>query len=51
MATNSLAQIQHVVVVMLESRSFDNSVDWLYDPANPPPFNRAENRPRHRLHA
>ena len=26
---------------MLENRSFDNVAGWLYDPANPPPFDRA----------
>jgi phospholipase C len=40
MANNPLAQIQHIVVVMLENRSFDNALGWLYDPANPAPFNR-----------
>lgn len=33
-------QIQHIVVLMLENRSFDNVLGWLYDPANPAPFNR-----------
>jgi len=40
MAANSLAQIHHIVVLMLENRSFDNALGWLYDPANPAPFNR-----------
>ncbi len=40
MADNSLEQIQHIVVLMLENRSFDNALGWLYDPANPAPFNR-----------
>jgi len=40
MAANSLGQIQHIVVLMLENRSFDNMLGWLYDPANPAPFNR-----------
>ena len=40
MAANSLGQIQHIVVLMLENRSFDNALGWLYDPANPSPFNR-----------
>jgi phospholipase C len=37
--SNPLSKIQHVVVVMLENRSFDNLLGWLYDPANPAPFN------------
>ena len=36
---NSLAKIEHVVVLMLENRSFDNLLGWLYDPQNEPPFN------------
>jgi phospholipase C len=35
----NLNQIEHVVVLMLENRSFDNVFGWLYDPANPAPFN------------
>lgn len=30
-------KIDHVVVVMLENRSFDNLLGWLYDPENPDP--------------
>ena len=40
MGDNQLAQIEHVVVVMLENRSFDNLLGWLYDPSNPVPFNQ-----------
>lgn len=40
MANNQLNQIEHVVVLMLENRSFDNLLGWLYDPANPAPFNQ-----------
>src|ERR1051325_3959034 len=36
---NPLQKINHVVVVMLENRSFDNLLGWLYDPANTAPFN------------
>jgi phospholipase C len=36
----NLKQIEHIVVLMLENRSFDNVLGWLYDPANPAPFNR-----------
>jgi phospholipase C len=35
----NLSRIEHVVVLMLENRSFDNVFGWLYDPANPSPFN------------
>jgi phospholipase C len=36
---NPLSKIEHVVVLMLENRSFDNLLGWLYDPANDAPFN------------
>jgi phospholipase C len=36
----TLNQIEHVVALMLENRSFDNVLGWLYDPGNPSPFNR-----------
>ena len=36
----ALKDIEHVVVVMMENRSFDNLLGWLYDnQTNPPPFN------------
>ncbi len=36
----NLAKIRHVVVVMLENRSFDNMLGWLYaDQGNVPPLN------------
>ena len=39
MASN-LAKIQHIVIVMLENRSFDNMLGFLYaDQGNLPPFN------------
>jgi phospholipase C len=41
MATNPLKRIEHVVVLMLENRSFDNLLGWLYDPGNPAPFPKA----------
>lgn len=41
MADNQLGRIEHIVVLMLENRSFDNLLGWLYDPANPAPFNQA----------
>ncbi len=37
---DNLAKIQHLVVVMLENRSFDSMLGWLYaDQANVPPLN------------
>lgn len=36
---NPLEKINHVVVLMMENRSFDNLLGWLYDPANAAPFN------------
>jgi phospholipase C len=40
MPDSQLGRIEHVVVLMLENRSFDNLLGWLYDPANPAPFNQ-----------
>ena len=34
-----IENIECVVVVMFENRSFDNLLGWLYDAANPPKFN------------
>ncbi|HKR62559.1 MAG TPA: alkaline phosphatase family protein [Thermoanaerobaculia bacterium] len=31
--------IKHIVVLMMENRSFDNVLGFLYDPRNAPPFN------------
>jgi len=35
-----LSKINHIVVLMLENRSFDNMAGWLYDPGNPPPYDK-----------
>ena len=35
-----LSGIEHIVVLMLENRSFDNILGWLYDDKNAPPFNQ-----------
>jgi phospholipase C len=36
----ALENIEHVVVVMMENRSFDNLLGWLYDNlTDPPRFN------------
>src|SRR5271168_222174 len=32
--------MEHIVVLMLENRSFDNLLGWLYDPENDPPFDK-----------
>src|SRR5579862_9669745 len=32
-----LPQIKHIIVVMLENRSFDNMCGWLYKPGTPQP--------------
>jgi len=37
---NALNRIDHIVVLMLENRSFDNVLGWLYDPDNKPPFDK-----------
>lgn len=35
-----MENIEHIVVVMMENRSFDNLLGWLYDDqTDPPPFN------------
>lgn len=36
-------KIEHIIVLMMENRSFDNVLGWLYDPDNPPPFNKQPN--------
>ncbi|HXI22966.1 MAG TPA: alkaline phosphatase family protein, partial [Pyrinomonadaceae bacterium] len=38
---NQLDRIDHIVVLMMENRSFDNVLGWLYDPDNDPPFDKA----------
>jgi phospholipase C len=38
MPTSQLGRIEHIVVLMLENRSFDNLLGWMYDPGNQPPF-------------
>ena len=45
MADNALSKIKHVVVLMMENRSFDNMLGWLYDPQNPPPYNQKPSSP------
>jgi phospholipase C len=38
---SSLDKFQHVVVLMMENRSFDNILGYLYTPANPPSNNQS----------
>jgi hypothetical protein len=38
---SNLDKFDHLVVLMLENRSFDNMLGWLYDPNNAPPFDKA----------
>ena len=39
-SNSQLDRINHIVVLMLENRSFDNILGWLYDPDNKPPFDK-----------
>ncbi len=42
----ALENIEHVVVVMMENRSFDNLLGWLYDnQTDPPRFNNPDRNP------
>jgi phospholipase C len=42
----ALNDIEHIVVVMMENRSFDNLLGWLNDnQANPPKFNIVSHLP------
>ena len=40
---NSAPQIEHVVVIMFENRSFDSMLGYLYDSENPPPRGQSFN--------
>jgi phospholipase C len=40
MHADILNRIDHIVVLMMENRSFDNMLGWLYDPLNLPPFDQ-----------
>src|SRR5678809_452430 len=33
--------ITNIIVVMLENRSYDNVLGWLYNPSNQPPYDQA----------
>ena len=41
MSSTSGPEIKHIIVVMLENRSYDNVLGWLYNPSNLPPYNQA----------
>lgn len=41
MASGNEGPIKHVVVLMLENRSYDNMLGWLYGPGNEAPFRTA----------
>ncbi len=34
-------EITNIIVVMLENRSYDNVLGWLYNPSNQPPYDKA----------
>ena len=38
---NGKNPIEHVVVVMLENRSYDNVLGWLYGSGNAAPYDKA----------
>jgi len=38
---NNIDKFEHVVVLMMENRSFDNILGYLYTPDNPPPNNQS----------
>src|SRR5215510_10395611 len=41
MSSTSGPTITNIIVVMLENRSYDNVLGWLYNPSNQPPYNQA----------
>ncbi len=41
MSSTSGPNITNIIVVMLENRSYDNVLGWLYNPSNQPPYNQA----------
>lgn len=41
MSSQSGPTITNIIVVMLENRSYDNVLGWLYNPGNKPPYNQA----------
>src|SRR5258708_4300638 len=45
MANGPLSQIEHIVVLMMENRSFDDLGGGLADPQPPPPFTQPPLKP------
>jgi hypothetical protein len=41
MSSPSGPAITNIIVLMLENRSYDNVLGWLYNPGNKPPYNQA----------
>ena len=41
MSPSSGPTITNIIVVMLENRSYDNVLGWLYNPSNKPPYDKA----------
>ena len=41
MSSPSGPPITNIIVVMLENRSYDNVLGWLYNPSNQPPYDKA----------
>lgn len=41
MSSTSGPAITNIIVVMLENRSYDNVLGWLYNPSNEPPYDKA----------
>lgn len=41
MSSSNGPTITNIIVVMLENRSYDNVLGWLYNPSNQPPYDKA----------
>lgn len=41
MSSSNGPTITNIIVVMLENRSYDNILGWLYNPSNQPPYDKA----------
>ena len=42
--SNYAGPITNIIVVMMENRSYDNILGWLYNSNNAPPYNRSPHR-------
>lgn len=47
MTSNMQKKIKHVVVLMMENRSFDNLIGWLYEDSNQPKYFLPKDTPDH----